>query len=377
VHRTASLLGAAALCAGALTACSDDSSATKQAGATIGVTASEKECAVTKTTLPAGTHRFDVTNKGSKTTEFYVYADGDRIVGEVENIGPGLTRNLIVELAAGTYEGACKPGMVGKGVRTTLTVTGSAPAHASTDEKLAAAVASYQKVVATQSAGLIAKTEEFVAAVKAKDIEKAKALFPVARTYWEFIEPVAEAFGDLDPAIDAREADLEPGQKFTGFHKLEKDLWVTKDVSASGPIADQLIADVRKIVELSTKATLTPLQLANGSKELLDEIATGKVTGEEDIFSHTDLWDFAANVEGSKAAIAALRPVLVERDPALVKLLDERFAVVDAALAKHVRGAGFRFYNELTPAEVKELATTINAVGEPVSKVAAVVAAKK
>jgi iron uptake system component EfeO len=216
-----------------------------------------------------------------------------------------------------------------------------------------------------------------VNAVKAGDAEKAKALFPVARTYWERIEPVAEIFGDLDPAIDGREDGVEPGQQFTGYHKLEKDLWQTKDISKSGPTADKLLVDVKKVVDLAAKTTLTPVQLANGSKELLDEVATGKVTGEEDRYSHTDLWDFQANVEGSKAAIAALRPVLVERDAGLVKTIDAKFAAVDALLAKHAKGSGFKLYTELSKEEIKKLATAIDAVAEPVSKVAAVVAAKK
>jgi iron uptake system component EfeO len=371
--RSAALLVAGVLVASGAAACGADGGKSA-AGGPVSVSASESACKVSRTELPAGKHTFDVRNEGSKVTEFYVYAKGDRIVGEIENVGPGLSRKFIVELPAGKYEGACKPGMLGKGIRTALTVTGDAPPHESTDQKLADATTSYGRVVATHSTALIEKTREFVAAVKAGDIEKAKALFPVARYNWEFIEPVAEAFGDLDPAIDSREADLEPGQQFTGFHKLEKDLWITRDVSRSGPTADKLLADVQKIVDRAAKTPLNPLQLANGSKELLDEVATGKVTGEEDIFSHTDLWDFHANVEGSKAAIAALRPVLEDRDPALVKLLDERFAAVDAELAKHARGDGFAFYNELSPAEVKALASTINAVGEPVSKVASVVA---
>jgi iron uptake system component EfeO len=79
------------------------------------------------------------------------------------------------------------------------------------------------------------------------------------------------------------------------------------------------------------------VQLANGSKELVDEVATGKITGEEDRNSHTDLWDFQANVEGSKAAIASLRPVLAERDPALVSLIGRRFEEVETELAKHAK----------------------------------------
>ena len=220
------------------------------------------------------------------------------------------------------------------------------------------------------------KTQEFVDAVKAGDKEKAKALFPVARTYWERIEPVAEIFGDLDPLIDGREADLEAGNEFTGFHRSRRTSGSTNDVSKSGPIADKLLADVQSR-RPGQQRELSPLQLANGAKELLDEVATGKITGEEDIFSHTDLWDFSANLEGSKAAVAALRPVLDDRDPALVQTLDEQFAAAETALDKHRKGDGWKLYTELTQdADLKELTDTINALGEPISKVAAVVRQK-
>nr|WP_245563445.1 iron uptake system protein EfeO [Longispora albida] len=350
---------------------SEDKPAAKGDGK-IAIAATDTECKVAKLDLAAGTHTFAVKNAGKKVTEFYVFATGDRVVGEVENIAPGLTRDLIVELPAGTYETACKPGMIGKGIRSSLKVSGESK-PLTNDAKLAAATESYQRYVKSQTAALIDKTTEFVTAVKAGDAEKAKALFPVARTYWERIEPVAEIFGDLDPAIDGREDSLEPGQEFTGFHKLEKDLWETKDISKSGPTADKLLADVKLIVEKANSEKLSPLQLANGAKELLDEVATGKITGEEDRYSHTDLWDFAANLEGSKAAIAALRPVLDEKDPVLAKTLDEQFAAAQAELDKHRKGDGWKFHNELSQADLKALSDAINALGEPVSKVAGVV----
>jgi iron uptake system component EfeO len=377
--RTTRLLvaGAASIAAlSAITACGGSkSNGTTPGDGRIAVTATDTECGVAKTDANAGAVHFTVTNKGSKVTEFYVYAEGDRIMGEVENIAPGVTRELLVDLSAGTYQTACKPGMTGKGLRGAFKVSGAAKS-ADNAGQLAEATASYQRYVKSQSDALITKTTEFVNAVKAGDVEKAKALFPIARTYWERIEPVAEAFGDLDPAIDAREADLEAGQEFTGFHKLEKDLWVSKDVSKSGQIADKLLIDVQKIVDEANKVQLTPVQMANGAKELLDEVATGKITGEEDAFSHTDLWDFAANVEGSKAAVAALRPVIDAKDPGLGKTIDEKFAAVETALEKHRSGDGWKLYTGLTQADLKELTDVINALAEPISKVAATVATK-
>ncbi|WP_405113349.1 cupredoxin domain-containing protein [Micromonospora sp. NBC_01405] len=342
-------------------------------GGPITVKATDTACEVGRTDLPAGQTSFKVTNSGAKVTEFYVYAAGDRVMGEVENIAPGLSRELRVELPAGTYETACKPGMIGKGIRGALKVSGTA-ATVAPDAALAEATASYQRYVNSQTAALLTKTEEFVVAVKAGDVAKAKALYPVARTYWERIEPVAESFGDLDPKIDGREEVIEEGMEFTGFHRIEKDLWTSGDISKDGPIADQLLVDVKAIVAKANAEKLTPLQLANGAKALLDEVASGKITGEEERYSHTDLWDFNANLEGSKAAIASLRPALEQRSPELVAQLDKEFANVETALGKHRDGDGWKLHTALSKADLKELSDSINALAEPISKVAAVVA---
>jgi iron uptake system component EfeO len=373
-HRTV-LLAAGLLAALTTAACGDgdgDSNSTAAAD-TIAVAASDDACEVDASELPAGTYHFSVANHGSSVTEFYVYADGDRVLGEVENIAPGVTRELLVELPAGTYETACKPGMVGDGIRHPLTVTG-AGAQLSDDESLAQADEEYQRYVQAETAGLLEKTTAFVGAVKAGDVDGAKRLYPVARLHWERIEPVAESFGDLDPLIDGRDGDQEPGQDFTGFHRIERALWETGDVSGMGGYADQLLTNVQEIVTRADEVTLDPLQLANGAKALLDEIATGKITGEEERYSHTDLWDFSGNLDGSQAAVQALRPYLEKADPDLVTEIDDRFLAAEAELEKHRDGDGWKLYDQLTQDDLHGLSDAITALTESVSKVAAVVA---
>ena len=371
------LAGAASL---TLTACGggasgDAGSGSAGAGGPITVTATDTECTVSANTAPAGKVTFTVTNKGTKINEFYVYAEGDRIVGEVENITPGLSRDFIVEVSEpGSYETACKPGMVGNGIRSAFTVTGDAPAAKTDDQDLQAAVAGYSRWVNSQGDAFLTRTTEFVELVKAGKVEEAKALYPVARSYWERIEPVAESFGDLDPKIDGREDVVEEGMAFTGYHRLEKDLWVDglqKDTSA---IADQLLADVTELVTKAKSVELNPLQLANGSKALLDEIATGKITGEEERYSHTDLWDFEANFEGSKQAIAELRPYLTKKDAALVGKIDATGKTLGDLLETYRQGDGFVLYTDLTEDDIKKLTQALDAFSENVAQVAGVVA---
>ena len=371
---TAGLLAAltTAACGGG-TGTDTGAAAGQEAADTITVAATDDACDVATGELAAGTHQFQVTNSGDQVTEFYVYAEGDRVMGEVENIAPGLTRELLVELPAGDYETACKPGMVGDGIRSGLTVTGEA-AQLSEDETLAQAGADYQRYVRSQTGALVEQTTAFADAVRAGDVEGAKALFPVARTYWERIEPVAEVFGDLDPRIDGREGDQAEGEDFTGYHRIEQALWVDGSTEGMAPYADQLQADVQEVAGLADDTTLDPLQLANGAKALLDEIATGKITGEEDRYSHTDLWDFAANLEGSEAAVQALRPYLEEADPDLVAEIDERFAAAEAELEQYRSSDGWVLYDQLTQEQLRGLSDSITALTESVSRVAAVVA---
>ena len=367
-----------ALTAGALVAgCTSTAPTDTGAGGPISVTATDTSCELSSTTAGAGQVSFSVVNNGAKVTEFYVYGVGDRIVAEVENIGPGITRQLNVEIPqGGTYTTACKPGMIGDGIRAPFTVTGTVASSQSSDATLAAAVSGYQRYTVSQSDALVTHTEQFADSIKRGDVAGAKAQFPVTRTYWERIEPVAESFGDIDPRIDGREDDeRDPGVGWTGYHRLEKDLWVTGLQPDSGAVADQLVADVRDLQNRVRTVTLTPVQLANGAKELLDEVATGKITGEEDRYSHTDLWDFQANVDGSRAAVAALRPAIDARNPALGPVLDQRFADVDRLLAQYRVGDGFTLYTELTPDDTRRMTESVDALGEPVSQVAGVITA--
>ncbi len=352
-------------------------SGSKSGPSEVTVTASDTACDLSGTEGATGANTFVITNNGTKVTEFYVYGEGERVMGEVENISPGLQRKLIVQLGEpGTYQTACKPGMVGDGIRGDFKVTGDS---VKIDEagKFKKASQSYKRYVNSQTDALIAATQIFVDAVKKGDINAAKAQFPIARTYYERIEPVAESFpNDLDPRIDLREADLEPGQNWTGFHRLEKDLWVTGLQPDSDAMADQLMADVKEL-DNGVKAptwTIDSTQIAGGAEGLLDEVASSKITGEEDTFSHTDLWDFKANVDGSQTAVASVRPILDERNADLGKKVDQRFAEVDALLEKYRQGDGFVFYDKVTEPQRQELSRAIDALSKEVSQVQGVIA---
>ena len=137
-----------------------------------------------------------------------------------------------------------------------------------------------------------------------------------------------------------------------------------------GPVADQLAADVRELQERVATADMTVASIGNGAKELLDEVATGKITGEEEAFSHTDLVDFQANLDGAKKAYDVLRPLVVGRRD-LLDRLDVAFAAVQAELDKHRDGDAFVSYDTVDEPQRRELARVVDGLGEPLSQLTA------
>ncbi|WP_405019986.1 EfeM/EfeO family lipoprotein [Kitasatospora sp. NBC_00070] len=365
-----------AVAGAALTACTEQKKDVSADGA-IQVNASDSACELSKTSFPAGAVNFAVQNKGSKVTEVYVYAPGDKIVAERENIGPGTKATITSEIKAGEYEVACKPGMTGDGIRQKITVTGDG-AQAKGDPRLDKAVAEYRKYVQEQADATIPLVQKFADAVKAGDLAAAKAAFAPSRVGWERTEPVAESFGDIDPKTDVREDGLEAGQEWTGWHKLEKSLWEAGAITdADKKLADQLVTDLKEWQKVVGTADITATSMANGAKELLDEVATGKVTGEEDRYSHTDLSDFAGNVEGALKAYELIKPVAAEKDPELAKTLDQEFAALQAMLAKYKQADGsYTSYDKVAEPERKTFSDAVNALAEPLSKLAAAVVVK-
>jgi iron uptake system component EfeO len=356
--------------------CGDSSSpATADSNAkiqSVAIALTDAGCDPAAVKIPAGPVTFKVENKGASAVTELEVTKGKRILGEIENLADGFSGDFSLTLQPGTYELYCPNGKSSE--RGTLTVTGDPVATSGTSAAADKAVADYGSFVIAQAALLQKRTLAFTTAVRAGRPATARRLFPTARVPYERIEPVAESFGDLDPEIDARAGDV-PASSWTGFHRLEKMLWVDHaTVAVMTPVADKLDADVARLVVLVRTAVYQPAQVANGAKELMDEIGASKVTGEEDRYSHTDLYDFQANVDGSRAVYEALGPLLKQRAPSLTETIDKQFANVTDVLAPYRRGAGWVAYTAVAASERRALSRAVDALAEPLSKMSAIVA---
>ena len=362
----------------AVTSCTDAKSASTATSSksskttTIAITISDEGCAPHDIAATAGPTTFTVRNDNSAAvTEFEILAAG-KILGEVENVTPGADRSFSLTLKEGSYVTYCPNGKKEKG---TLEVAKAGTGTSGNAEARKKAAAAYLATVSAEADSLVAAALPFVAAVKAGDVDQAKSLFAVARYHYETIEPISESFGDLDPAIDARDGDAPAGTTWVGFHRIEKALWTDKSTAGMAPIADQLAADIARLKAQIATLELEPSQIANGAVELLNEVSASKITGEEDRYSGTDLSDVAGNLRGAKAAFESLKPLLATDQGALVADLERRFADVSTALDRHkdpgATGNGYVLYPTLTADDTKALSTVVDALAEPLSKVAA------
>jgi len=249
-------------------------------------------------------------------------------------------------------------------------VLGGAAIARDTTLDLVEPIAEYKIYVTEKLDKLVEDTKIFTDAVKAGDVAKAKALFAPTRLSYEAIEPIVELFSDLDQAIDSRADDHEKGEAdpgFTGFHRIEYGLWVKNSTAELVPFADKLMNDVTELRKRITDLALPPEKVVGGAAVLMEEVAATKISGEEDRYSHTDLWDFRGNFDGAYKIVELVRPLIAEKEAEFVKKVEANFARVNAILDKYKEGAGYMSYEKLTEADRKVLAVAVNTLAEDLS----------
>ncbi|UXY09305.1 iron uptake system protein EfeO [Kosakonia sp. ML.JS2a] len=334
------------------------------------VTVTDKQCEPMNLTVNAGKTQFVIVNHSQKALEWEILK-GVMVVEERENIAPGFSQKLTANLQPGEYDMTCGLLTNPKGK---LIVKGEATADAAKGEallSLSTAIADYKAYVVAETAQLVTGTKAFTDAVKAGDIEKAKALYAPTRQHYERIEPIAELFSDLDGSIDAREDDYEhkaADPKFTGFHRLEKALFGDNTTKDMGHYADQLYTDVADLQTRINELAFPPSKVVGGAAGLIEEVAASKISGEEDRYSHTDLWDFQANVDGAQKIVDLLRPQLQKNNSELLAKVDANFKKVDTILAKYRTKDGYETYDKLTDADRNALKGPITTLAEDLAQ---------
>jgi iron uptake system component EfeO len=284
-------------------------------------------------------------------------------MGEVGRVEPGSARSgrrVVVALGLGAVLLLAGCGNDdGAGVRSEGAASGSGAGSGSgtgsgsglagqdlsgtTDDQLVlTAVADYKAWVVAEVDGLVADTQKFTDAVRAGDLAEAKKQYAPSRVRWERIEPIAGLVEEIDGAVDARVDDFEgvTDPEFTGWHRLEYHLWEKNSTAGTKAFADGLDKDIATLDQQIGQIEFPPAAVALGPAELIEEVSEGKITGEEDRYSRTDLWDFDANVDGSRKLFELLTPALQAKDAALTSEIAAGFAAVDKSLSEYANADG-------------------------------------
>ena len=204
-------------------------------------------------------------------------------------------------------------------------------------------------------------------------LEEAKKAYPLIRMSYERSEPIAESFGESDVKIDFRLADYLDENKteegWSGFHRIERILWEENTTKGTESYGDQLVNDIKELKAKIATVDVDYKIMLTGAVDLLNEVATSKITGEEEIYSHTDLYDFRANIQGAEKIFQLFKPLLEKSDAALVKELEEDFKSVNSLLDKHMTDKEhYKLYTDLTKEDTKELSEAVTKLGEPLSQ---------
>ena len=235
------------------------------------------------------------------------------------------------------------------------------------------ATSEYKTFVEGQIDQLLTDTEKFESLLKEGKLDEAKKIYPLIRMSYERSEPIAESFGESDVKIDFRLADYMDENKteegWSGFHRIEKILWEQNTTSGTETYANQLVNDIKELKAKVATVEVTPDMMLTGAVDLLNEVATSKITGEEEIYSHTDLYDFRANIEGAEKIFQLFKPLIKNKDEKLVASLEKEFKNVNSLLDKHMTDSQhYKLYTDLTKEDTKELAEAVTKLGEPLSQ---------
>ena len=231
----------------------------------------------------------------------------------------------------------------------------------------------YKKFVEEEIDMLLKDSEKFAEVLKSGNLEEAKKMYPLIRMAYERSEPIAESFGESDVNIDFRLVDFKEEynteEGWRGFHRIEQILWEKNTTKGTEKYAIQLIDDIKELAAKIKTVEVTPDIMITGAVDLLNEVSTSKITGEEEIYSHTDLYDFRANIEGAEKIFEIFKPKLSKVDEKLVEELNIRFKEVNTLLDKYmVDDKNYKSYTQLTNEDTRLLSEAVTKLGEPLAQ---------
>jgi iron uptake system component EfeO len=321
--RTRGLLAAAvsAVLAAGVAACGSSHPAAVSSSTAISF--NEASCGGTWNLAEPGWHTFEITNNALYGAEVDLTNPANGAVyDELENIGPGTTAPMSLDVGSGKYAFLCEVEDSGPVVGPTVTVGGHTAGTRAIDpityNELYPLAKTYAKYTEAGLQTLGRETTALAAEVRASRLTVAKSEWLTAHLQYETLGAAYDAFGSYDDEIDGRaDAVGTSSPKWTGFYRLEYGLWHGQPTRVLMSVADTLNTDVHALLAWWPTQEIPLIDIGLRTHEILENALEFQLTGHDDYGSGTTLATTLANIEGTRYLLSLLHPLLVSRYAAL------------------------------------------------------------
>ena len=175
------------------------------------MTASDTRCRVPRAALRAGNVTVRVANRAHSVTGVYVYDERGQVEGEIPDVARGGTRSIAMNLAPGDHDIVCKSGTNTKGIRTTISVTGSGGRHPARPDATIAVSATDYRYHGLRSRVIAAGT---TVAIRMQNDA------PIENHELEIFGPDGQAVGEIGPTAPGRTGNVVLAFNQTGAYEF-------------------------------------------------------------------------------------------------------------------------------------------------------------
>ncbi|HHR6029032.1 TPA: EfeM/EfeO family lipoprotein [Providencia alcalifaciens] len=196
-----------------------------------------------------------------------------------------------------------------------------------TPEKYQPAIQEYLTFVNNELSEMVVQLEKLNQSVQKGQLAQAKAAYIQAHQHYETVRPIIVLFGNTDRTINSRAdyfLDKEKDYRFVGFHLVEYLLFSQQDLKAALPASDELLLKGRDLQKRVLTETIEIPKLVQASADFIEMILETKLSGKENIYSQTDLFDMAANAKGSQVIIDVISPFVEAKTLDQIKENDQK-----------------------------------------------------
>ncbi len=320
------------------------------------IAVSETDCGKGFKAPKPGRQSFQMHNTGDKTSEVYLIDPSTNAVyGEIEGLAPGTTRDLVATVGGGSYAWRCVPtgGRVTTSAALRVSGGGNVTAVAPVSEAdLQPALAAYKSYVNKGLATLVTQTRTLQDDVRNNDLDAARRDWLTAHLTYSSLGAAYGTFEDFDKKINGRSDGLPQGVNdpgFTGFHKVEYQLWHGASASDVQGGADQLAKDVQGLQKAFPTQDFDVSDLPLRTHEILENTLQFELTSDTDDGSATNLATTNANLAGTRELLDVLRPLITKRSPQLIGTVDADIARVQKLLDAQHNGDNWTPVEKLDP----------------------------